>query len=278
MKRNILIIGAGGMFGQDACKIFKKAGYHVIAAKKSELDICNINSIRDFINKESNKNKIDFIISAAAYTKVDDAEFEESQAFLVNSEGARNVAMVSNENSIPVFYISTDYVFDGKKTTPYLVDDQTNPINVYGASKLAGEKNTMALNPKSYIVRTSWLYGKNGKNFVDTMINLSKTNSSVKIVKDQFGCPTSTYDLAFAIKEIIEEEKPFGIYHACGSGYTNWYGFAKKVFDILDIHIEVLPVEASEFKSVANRPKYSVMENYGLCDNWEKSLRRYLSS
>jgi dTDP-4-dehydrorhamnose reductase len=222
------------------------------------------------------KNKIDFVLHAAAYTKVDDAETNEDLAFLINAKGAKNVAIASNKKLVPMIYISTDYVFDGEKGAPYLPSDKTNPLNIYGTSKLMGEENVKKENPKHYIVRTSWLYGKNGKNFVDTMIGLSKTQNSIKVVNDQFGCPTWTIDLADGVKNLIEKNMPFGTYHLCGGGASSWFEFAKKIFEILKIEIEVIPVATAEFPRPAKRPKFSAMENSDALAGWEDGLRKYL--
>lgn len=274
MKKTILITGDNGMFGRDAAQLFLDSGYNVLQAGRDELDVTNLSQVKEFFAK----NKINFVLHAAAYTKVDDAETNRDLAFLINAEGTKNVAIASNEKSIPIIYISTDYVFDGEKGAPYLTDDKTNPINIYGASKLAGEEAVKKENPKYYIARTSWLYGKHGKNFVDTMIALSKTQKSLKVVNDQFGCPTWTVDLADGVKNLIEKEMPFGIYHLCGSSVASWFEFAKKIFKILKIEIEVIPVVTSEFPRPAKRPRFSGMDNGALVRRWEEGLMDYLSN
>ena len=163
-------------------------------------------------------------------------------------------------------YISTDYVFDGTKEGKYLPNDETNPINVYGASKLAGE-NAVRKNEKYYITRTSWLYGHHGKNFVETMISL-KDKEELKVVDDQIGCPTWSVELANGIVKIIKEEMPYGIYHVCGSGSTSWYGFAKKIFELYGAKVNLKPCSTEEFPRKANRPKNSIMENNRICRKW----------
>ncbi len=272
MKKTILITGTNGMLGQDAAQLFFDSGYDVLKANKADLDVTNLAQVREIFAK----NKIDFVLHAAAYTKVDDAETNEDLAFLINAQGAKNVAIASNEKLVPMIYISTDYVFDGEKGASYLPSDKTNPLNIYGASKLMGEENIKKENPKHYVVRTSWLYGKNGKNFVDTMINLSKTQKSIKVVNDQFGCPTWTVDLADGVKNLIEKNTPFGTYHLCGGGAASWFEFAKKIFEILKIEIEVIPVATTEFPRPAKRPKFSAMENSDALGVWEDGLRKYL--
>ena len=272
MKKTILITGTNGMLGQDAAQLFFDSGYDVLKANKADLDVTNLAQVREIFAK----NKIDFVLHAAAYTKVDDAETNEDLAFLINAQGAKNVAIASNEKLVPMIYISTDYVFDGEKGASYLPSDKTNPLNIYGASKLMGEENVKKENPKHYVVRTSWLYGKNGKNFVDTMIKLSKTQKSIKVVNDQFGCPTWTFDLADGVKNLIEKNMPFGTYHLCGGGAASWFEFAKKIFEILKIEIEVIPVATAEFPRPAKRPKFSAMENSDALGVWEDGLRKYL--
>ncbi len=274
MKKTILITGSSGMLAQDAAQLFLDSGYNVLKAAKDDLDVTILEKVREFFAK----NKIDFVLHAAAYTKVDDAETNRDLSFLINADGAKNVAIASNEKSIPIIYISTDYVFDGEKGAPYLTSDKTNPINVYGASKLAGEEAVKQENPKHYIARTSWLYGQNGKNFVDTMIALSKSQKSLKVVNDQFGCPTWTVDLAEGIKNLIEKNMPFGTYHLCGGGVTSWFEFAKKIFEILKIEIEVIPVATAEFTRPAKRPKFSAMENGSTLSDWEDGLKQYLET
>ena len=272
--KTVLITGANGMFGKDAAEFFANCGYKVLKTTKDDLDVTNFAAVKSFFSKINP----DFVLHAAAYTKVDDAETNKELAFLINAEGAKNVAIAAREKSIPIIYISTDYVFDGEKGAPYLPSDKTNPISVYGASKLLGEENVRRENPQHYIARASWLYGKQGKNFVDTMINLSKTQKSLKVVNDQFGCPTWTMDLAEGIKNLLERKMPFGIYHLCGSGVTSWFEFAKKTFEIRKIEMEVIPVTTSQYCRPAKRPKFSAMENNEalMKKKWDVSLREYL--
>ena len=275
MKKNILITGANGMFGKDAQQLFSTWGYNVLKAGKSDLDVTDLNSVENFF---AHNKPIDFVIHAAAYTKVDDAETNAQLAFSINEKGAENIAVVTEKFAIPLIYISTDYVFDGEKNSPYLVSDIANPINIYGASKLAGEEKVRTINPQHYIARTSWLYGKNGKNFVDTMITLSKSQKVLRVVNDQFGCPTWTYDLAEMIKNLIEKKSAFGTYHLCNGGVTSWFGLAKRIFEILKIEIEIIPVTTDEFPRPARRPKFSAMDNNNYGRPWDEALKQYLQS
>ncbi|MEI8388679.1 MAG: dTDP-4-dehydrorhamnose reductase [bacterium] len=270
--KTILLTGANGMLGQDAVKIFSERSYKVIPVDIQDFNITDETNVESYFKDI----KCDYVIHAAAYTNVDLAETEREKAFLINAKGTENLAKITAEKNIPIIYISTDYVFDGEKDSAYLPDDKTNPKTVYGESKLAGELAVKKYNPKHFITRTSWLYGHNGKNFVDTMINFSKTRTVLKVVDDQKGCPTWTYDLAEGILKILENNSPFGIYHVCGSDFTTWYGFAKKIFEIKAIEIEVIPVTTEEFPLPARRPRNSVMENNNLCRNWQDSLKKYL--
>lgn len=270
--KTILLTGAKGMFGQDASDIFAQNGYKVVPVDIQDFDITDEISVSAYFQDL----ECDFVVHAAAYTQVDLAETEREKAFLINEKGTENIAKATGEKNIPLVYISTDYVFDGEKDGAYLPNDMTNPQSVYGASKLAGETAVQKYNPKHFITRTSWLYGKNGKNFVDTMINISQTQPVLKVVNDQKGCPTWTYDLGQGIIKIIENNSPYGIYHVCGGGFTTWYNFAKKIFELENINIEVIPVTTKEFPRPARRPKNSIMENNNLCSHWENSLEKYL--
>lgn len=273
MKKTILITGANGMLGKDASKLFCGSGYEVISATRLDFDITDYFDVSEFFAK----NNFDLVLHAAAYTKVDDAQKDRDIAFLVNAKGARNIAIATNKKNVPIVYISTDYVFDGNKNSPYFPSDATNPLNIYGASKLAGEVEVRKENPKHYIVRTSWLYGKYGKNFVDTMIQMAKTQNTIKVVDDQYGCPTWTNDLILGIKQLIENKNDFGTYQICGSGVASWYEFAKEIFTILNLDIELIPVSTHDFPRPAVRPKFSAMDNSGLARDWRVALKEYLN-
>lgn len=268
----VLVTGAKGMLGQDLVQMFEKEGVDVYPTTVEDLDITDINAVKECLSKSSP----DLVINLAAYTNVDAAETDKETAYAVNCEGVANIAKVSAEMQIPVLHISTDYVFDGTNIGTYVPSSATGPLNVYGDSKLKGEQALRALNPKHYIVRTSWLYGKYGKNFVDTMIDLASKNSQLKVVNDQTGCPTWTVELVKGILNLLRENKPYGTYHICGSGKTTWYGFAKKIFEYTGSSVEVVPVSTEEFPRPAKRPPYSVMDNEGTCPHWEESLKEYL--
>lgn len=268
----ILVTGAKGMLGQDLIPLIMQNGWNVLATDAEDLDITDENKVLNFIKSE----KPDYVVNCAAYTNVDAAEKETEIAFLVNYKGAENLAKASAKFDIPIIHISTDYVFNGTKNTPYEPDDKVNPINVYGESKLKGEQSVQTNNPKHYILRTSWLYGHKGKNFVETMLGLAKSNNELKVVSDQVGCPTWTVELCNCIISFIKEIKPYGIYHICGSGNTSWHGFAQEIFKLSNIDIKVNPVTTDEFPRPAKRPAYSIMNNYGACPDWKESLKKYL--
>jgi dTDP-4-dehydrorhamnose reductase len=257
----ILIIGAAGMLGMELSKTFPDA----IKFSHSVLDITNEDSVR--LTIEGMKPNV--VINAAAYTNVDGCEDNRELAFNVNGRALEYIARsCSNSGAILVHY-STDYVFDGSKKE-YLESDKTNPINVYGQSKLMGEENIIE-NMKDYrIIRTSWLFGLQGKNFVETMLKLSKEMDSVKVVNDQFGKPTYAVDLARKTKEIIN--LPPGIYHITNEGTCSWYEFAKAIIG------NVTPCSTDEFPRKAKRPKYSILVNNKTepMRHWKDALQAYL--
>ena len=266
----ILVTGANGMLGQDLCPILEDEEFDVI-----ETDINNMDFTKpDEVSSKIKETMPDIVIHLGAYTNVDKAEEEKEKAFKINYEGTLNIVNACKENGITLIYISTDYVFDGTKKEKYLPNDKTNPLNVYGESKLKGEEEVKKCE-KYYITRTSWLYGHHGKNFVETMISLSN-KEELKVVDDQVGCPTWTVELARGIVKLIKEEKPYGIYHLCGSGETSWYGFAKEIFKLCNLKVNLKPCKTEEFPRPAKRPKYSVMENNNICRDWKEALKDYI--
>ncbi|MDR1167718.1 MAG: dTDP-4-dehydrorhamnose reductase [Heliobacteriaceae bacterium] len=259
----VLVTGADGMLGQDLCPVLEDEGYFVVETNKSSLDVTDFNAVERVLSRE----KPDLVIHCAAYTDVDGAEADLKTAETVNAAGTENAAKVCAKLGAVMVYISTDYVFDGEKTEPYTPEDTPNPLNNYGLTKLKGEEAVKKYCEKYYIVRTSWLYGHYGKNFVETM--LSYDGDVIRVVDDQTGCPTWTVELANGILKILD--KPYGIYHICGSGQTSRYGFAK------EIGVNALPCSTEDFPRPAKRPKYSVMDNGGTCQNWKSALKDYLA-
>ena len=267
----VLVTGATGMLGSDLCSMLEDAGFEVIETTREELDITDEQNVNAVINDV----KPDYVVHCAAYTNVDMAEEEPDKAELVNGTATEFIARACEENGSVLIYISTDYVFDGTKNTPYVPDDKTNPINAYGLSKLHGEQAVEENCDRYYILRTSWLYGHHGKNFVETMISLAD-KPEVKVVDDQIGCPTWTVDLSDAIISFIDEDPEYGIYHACGGGSTTWYGFAKEIYNQTGLKVNLKPCTTQDFPRPAKRPKYSIMDNEGLLRDWKLALKEYL--
>jgi dTDP-4-dehydrorhamnose reductase len=265
----ILVTGAKGMLGQDLCPILEDSGAFVIETDVDSLDITNSKKVFEVLKSE----KPDMVIHCAAYTNVDKAEDDLKTAELINVNGTENIAEACAKLDITLVYISTDYVFDGDGVEPYTTEDLPNPINNYGATKYEGEEAIRSLCEKYYVVRTSWLYGHHGKNFVETMLSLAD-RQEVKVVDDQVGCPTWTVELANGIVKLFS--KPYGTYHVCGSGFTTWYGFAKEIFAQSNLDVNLQPCTTEEFPRPAKRPKFSVMENDGICRKWQLALKDYL--
>ncbi len=266
----ILVTGAKGMLGQDLCPILEDEGYEVIETDINNLDVTKFSDVEKYLKTENP----DFVIHCAAYTDVDKAEEDIENARLINKFGTENLAKASANIGAVMAYISADYVFDGEKASPYNPYDRANPINNYGKTKLEGEESVKKYCDKYYIVRTSWLYGHHGKNFVETMLSL-RDKEEIKVVDDQIGCPTWTVELSNGIIKLIECED-YGIYHVCGSGETSWYGFAKEIFDLTGLKVNLIPCVTEDFPRPAKRPKYSVMANNNICRNWKLSLKDYL--
>lgn len=270
----VLVTGAKGMLGQDLCPILEDMGGFVIPTDYETLDITDKAAV-DGAVREIHP---DLIIHCAAYTNVDKAESDKDNAYRLNVEGTKNVAEAAGKNDAVMVYISTDYVFDGLKSVPYLPSDKPNPQNVYGKTKYEGEIEVQKYCKKFYIARTSWLYGHKGKNFVETMLSLAKEKTSLKVVDDQKGSPTWTVELIHGIIKLLN--MPYGIYHISGEGETSWYGFAKKIFELEGIKIDLNPCTTEEFPRDAKRPKYSYMANLPetgvLTREWDKALSDYL--
>ncbi|MDY7542767.1 MULTISPECIES: dTDP-4-dehydrorhamnose reductase [unclassified Cryobacterium] len=248
-----LITGAAGMLGRDLQKAL--AGRDVTAFDRGELDITDQAAVQAAVTG------FDVVINAAAYTKVDDAETNEDAAYLLNAVGPRNLARAAQASGARLVQISTDYVFEGNATSPYQEDAPAAPISAYGRTKAAGEEIVLAENPgKTYIVRTAWLYGKNGPNFPKTMLKLAATHDTLNVVEDQVGQPTWTVDLANQIVALLDAEAPAGIYHGTSSGVTSWFGFAQAVLAANGLDpARVLPTDGASFVRPAPRPAYSVL-------------------
>ena len=267
----ILITGYKGMLGSDLVETLKNENQHeLILTDVEELDITNLDQVKKILNEENPE----VIINVAAYTDVDGCETNRDLAYNINSIGPKNLAVVADEINAKLLHISTDYVFDGNNSKPYIEDDKTNPKSYYGETKLQAELFIKDKMENYFIVRTAWLYGFNGKNFVKTMLELSKNNDKITVVNDQHGSPTFTKDLAIAICELIKTDK-YGTYHVTNNDNCTWYEFASKIFELANIKINIIPVTTSEYPTPAQRPKYSVLSNEKWKNAGFNSLRHY---
>lgn len=293
----ILVTGAGGMLGCDMTLELAARRHDVVALTREDLDIADIGAVRERISAL----RPDVVVNCAAYTRVDDAERDREAAFATNALGPRNLALACRRVGAVLLHISTDYVFDGEKGEPYTIWDLPSPLNVYGASKWWGENYVRSLLPEHYLVRTSWLFGEHGRNFVTTILRMadkcgadelesSRTVSAprgaaqgIPVVADQRGSPTYTVDLAKACADLLETGC-FGIYHVTNQGVTTWYEFAKAILARVGLAIHVRPVTSEEFARPARRPKNSALDAYPLRETigyvlppWEDALARFLS-
>jgi len=269
IKPVILITGANGQLGRELALI-TDTSFDLIGLSRDELDITDLEQCRQAMNTY----KPYAVIHCAAYTAVDKAESEPDEAFRVNGEGTRNVAVAAREAGAKLAYVSTDYVFDGTSETPYNENDRTNPHTVYGKSKLAGEAAVQSLHDSFYIVRTSWVYGRYGANFVKTMLTLSEQRDQLKVVADQIGSPTYTFDLAVFLLKLVQTDY-YGIYHVSNTGTCSWYEFAKAIFEESGIRMQVEPCTTAEFPRPAPRPAYSVMDHSSMRTNGFEPMRHW---
>ncbi|MBX9687702.1 MAG: dTDP-4-dehydrorhamnose reductase [Candidatus Obscuribacterales bacterium] len=273
----VLITGAGGMLGRALSSCLETREHEVKGFPREALDVTNFHQVMEVVLNE----KPELVIHAGAYTKVDQAESEPDLAYLINGYGTENIAVACSRLDIPMLYVSTDYVFDGESTRPYHPWDSTGPISVYGKTKLAGERAVRNLLNKFYIVRTSWLYGPNGRNFVDTIHQMATDGKVLRVVSDQFGSPTCTLTLSETIADLIMTKR-WGVYHGTDGGVTNWYEFAKEI--VQDMRVPVQPIATKDMPRPATRPKYSVLDNTSLIHTieremvpWKEALSMYLS-
>jgi dTDP-4-dehydrorhamnose reductase len=276
----ILILGAGGMLGSELTRVL--SDQDLIVADLPEWDITQAENLKLKIEK----CQPELIINCAAFTNVEEAESPKKLAFKVNAEGPLFLAEISQELNIPLVHLSTDYVFDGKKKGGYNEDDLTNPVNFYGVSKATGERNIMENCQKYYLVRTSWLFGQNRsgsqtkKNFIEIMLDLAQSQKPFAVVTDQYSKPTYAWDLAQAIKNLIFNKPPYGIYHLTNEGSASWYEYAQEIFHFKNIHIGLNKTTAAEFFSKAKRPIDSSLNNNKLpkLRLWQEALEEYLRS
>lgn len=291
----IWLIGNKGMLGTEISQLLEKNNIAFTGTDK-EVDITDIAALDNF----SKENNFDWVINCAGYTAVDKAEDDFENCQNINAIGAGNIAACAKNKNAKLIHISTDYVFDGKGIIingiecPYKEDDLTNPIGFYGLSKRDGELSVLEKNPCSFIIRTAWLYGKNGNNFVNTMLRLMKEREEINVVNDQRGSPTWAFDLAFVIISFIRKEKnsvPYGIYHYTNEGNITWFDFAKEIysqghtFGFLDKDCKIKPCTSAEYPAKVKRPSFSVLDKKKIktaleieIPSWDISLMEYLKS
>jgi dTDP-4-dehydrorhamnose reductase len=280
----VLVTGANGQLGQAIQSI--SGNYpeiDFVFCDSSTLDITNVNQIKETFKQF----KPNYCINAAAYTAVDKAESEPEKAFSINVTGAKNLAEICKENNTILLHVSTDFVFDGNKKVPYSEEDIPNPTGVYGQTKLDGEKAIQQTFDNYFIIRTSWVYSQFANNFMKTMLRLGLERDSLSVVNDQIGTPTNAVDLAEVLVKVIKTYNSqltthnFGIYNFSNEGQCSWYDFAKKIFEINDIEIDLKPIPTSSYPTPAKRPAFSVLNkskiknsfDLQIC-NWEDSLRK----
>ena len=255
---NILVTGGNGQLGNEMRVVSKESRNRYIFTDVMELDITNLEAIRYMLKME----RVDVVVNCAAYTNVDRAEEDEIMADLLNNKAAGNLAVVAKEVGATLIHVSTDYVFQGDKNTPYKEDCETSPLGVYGRTKLAGERSIQATGCNYLIFRTSWLYSSYGKNFVKTMQRLTRDKNSLKVVFDQVGTPTYAGDFAAIIYKVIEKDMldKQGIYHFSNEGVCSWYDFAQEVCELSGNTCNIEPCHSDEFPSKVKRPNFSVLD------------------
>lgn len=276
-----VVVGGNGQLGADLVNACEN---EAIGLTHDDIEVSDIQSVRDALTPLNP----DLVINTAAFHNTDACEDEPEKTFNVNSVGAYNVAKATAEIGCKNVYLSTDYVFDGQRKTPYTEEDKTNPLNVYGASKVAGESVSIILNPQTFIVRCCGLYGmttsRKGHNFPDLMIRLGRQRDELKVVTDEVLTPTYTKDLSEKLLEVAATDK-YGLYHMTNTGECSWFDYAGKVFEIMDIEVDLKPAGPDDFPKKAARPAYSVlnnlrlkMEGFGDLRGWGDALEDYLKT
>jgi dTDP-4-dehydrorhamnose reductase len=272
----VIVLGAAGQLGKAIQSISSNSTFQFNFFDSHQLDISN----RELLDATFERLKPDFCINVAAYTAVDKAETEKDRADLINHLAVKNIALACRKHGTTLLHISTDFVFDGEKDTPYLESDQTNPQGIYGLTKRKGELEIERSMTKYFIVRTSWLYSDFGHNFKKTMLKLAQERESLSVVNDQIGAPTHAVDLAEVLIKILQSKSTnHGIYHYSNEGNTSWYGFAKKIFEYNNLSVILKGIPTSEYPTPAKRPKYSVLDTSKIkkefnltIRSWEKAL------
>ncbi|TFE29096.1 dTDP-4-dehydrorhamnose reductase [Cohnella luojiensis] len=273
----LLVTGANGQLGQELVRLGNDS-VNIIGYGREHLDFTSLSQCRETVAAV----RPDAIIHTGAYTAVDKAESDSDEAYRVNAIGTRNLTLAANEIGAKLCYLSTDYVFDGTASQPYNEYDNTNPQSVYGKSKRAGEVLLQSIGHRYFIVRTSWVYGNYGNNFVKTMMKLATERDSISVVHDQVGSPTYTYDLGRFLIELVQTEA-YGIYHASNTGTCTWYEFAQAIFQESGLSMQVEPCTTEQFPRPAPRPAYSVLDHSAIRQNglqdlrpWREGLRAFL--
>jgi len=274
----LLVTGAGGMLGRAVVDAATRLGHDVCGLARGELDITDADAVRQALVVQ----RPQAVVNCAAYTDVDGAEADQASAHAVNAAGAGNVAAAAAEIGASIVQVSTDYVFDGSKRGPWLESDRVAPLGAYGASKLAGELAVAAANSQHAIVRTAWLFGAGGRNFVDTMLALGAEREELSVVTDQVGCPTWTGHLAGALVELSERPSQTGIHHIAAAGSCSWNELAIEIFKRAGIDCRVLPTTSDAFPRPAQRPAYSVLASERarplVLPPWQDGVAQYLAS
>ena len=274
----IVVTGVNGQLGYDVVRELSERDYcDILGIDISDLDLTDEKAVKRFMNHY----RPSVIIHCAAYTAVDHAEENEAKCYDVNVNGTKYLVESARELNAKFMYISTDYVFSGDKNSEYFVNDKPDPKSVYGKTKYLGEIETLK-HEKYFIVRISWVFGKNGNNFINTMLKLAKEKSMLSIVSDQIGSPTYTFDLAKLLVDMIETDK-YGIYQATNDGVCSWFEFAQKLFEYSNLEVKLEPILTEQYPTKAKRPSNSVMSKKNLIDNgfellpsWQDALKRYL--
>ena len=278
----VLVTGAKGQLGTDVMEQLNANNIEAVGIDREELDIVDKKACEEFFEKANAEKRIDAVIHCAAYTAVDKAEDEQELSYNINALGTENIALACKKFDMKLMYISTDYVFNGQGERPWEPDDEREPLNVYGKTKYEGELFVEKLSDKYFIVRIAWVFGIAGHNFIKTMLKLAKERDSLTVVDDQIGSPTYTADLSKLLVSMIQTDK-YGRYHATNEGYCSWYEFAKEIFKVAGVEIDVKPVDSSAYPAKAKRPANSRMEKSKLDEigfkrlpSWQDATRRYI--
>ena len=277
----ILVTGANGQLGQEFKNNISKSDHEFFFTDENELDIINKNQILKYVLDK----QIDLIINCAAYTNVNESETNKNLAIKVNCDAVKNLIEICEEKKIKMIHFSTDYVYNSDNLNPIKEDSNVNPINYYGISKREGEKIIEKSSSDSIIIRTSWLYSMYGNNFVKNIIRKGQNAKKIYVINDQFGCPTYSKDLVDCTLNIIVSNafNNYKVFNFSNEGYTNWYDFAKKIFELKKINCKILAVNSEKYKSIANRPKYAVTDKSRIKDifnitirKWDKALEEFI--